>query len=479
MTQKTNLLFVGGDLSGIQRYIYNITSKKAAVSLKGRSAWLNKFMTEVHDELIEQLEKMDDYPKSVYCSGGKFYLIAPDTERNREFIDKIAKEREQELWEKHYAQVAIAIDFVEFDFAADEEKIVLEGQTTDFTKLFSAISKCFSKTKNKKFNHLISSNYNHLFEPQAVGGEDIHVCAVTGIEGATIPFVDGKYITKEVYKQIKLGEALRNLDDVHETFEKYAHPYIAVLRMDVDGLGAKFMTIKTQKEYNTFSKRLDDFFLSKIDWTNEDKPEYEKKSTLYDIWENNYRNDSIIIYAGGDDIFVVGQWDKVINFAREIQQKFTRTFGEDGITLSGGVAIVGGKFPIAKGAELAAEAEEAAKNYVHPLTKQEKNAFTMFGQTISWNDEFVVVEKYKTLFCKHIQSGLSRSVLHRIMVLNERKERSKDYIWHTVYFLTRLKEREKDYKDFTKQLQADLLSSPRQYELIALAARWAEISVRE
>ena len=30
-TLRGNLLFVGGDLSGIQKFIYNVSSKKAAV----------------------------------------------------------------------------------------------------------------------------------------------------------------------------------------------------------------------------------------------------------------------------------------------------------------------------------------------------------------------------------------------------------------------------------------------------------------
>ena len=39
-----NQLFVGGDLSGIQKFLYNISSKKAAVSLKGRSDYLRQRM---------------------------------------------------------------------------------------------------------------------------------------------------------------------------------------------------------------------------------------------------------------------------------------------------------------------------------------------------------------------------------------------------------------------------------------------------
>ena len=49
--QIFNRLFVGGDLSGIQRFLYNISSKKAAVSLKGRSFYLRQLMGNVCSEI--------------------------------------------------------------------------------------------------------------------------------------------------------------------------------------------------------------------------------------------------------------------------------------------------------------------------------------------------------------------------------------------------------------------------------------------
>lgn len=48
-----NLLFVGGDLSGIQKFIYNITSKRAMVSLKGRSSYLKDFTKKVYNEILD------------------------------------------------------------------------------------------------------------------------------------------------------------------------------------------------------------------------------------------------------------------------------------------------------------------------------------------------------------------------------------------------------------------------------------------
>lgn len=52
MQTNQSLLFVGGDLSGIQKFIYNISSKKAAVSLKGRSAYLVEYTDTICQNLL-------------------------------------------------------------------------------------------------------------------------------------------------------------------------------------------------------------------------------------------------------------------------------------------------------------------------------------------------------------------------------------------------------------------------------------------
>lgn len=75
-----SLLFIGGDISGIQKFIYNISSKKAAVSLKGRSAYLVEYTERICNGLL-QIPLIADCSRKeiIYCSGGKFYVIAEDT----------------------------------------------------------------------------------------------------------------------------------------------------------------------------------------------------------------------------------------------------------------------------------------------------------------------------------------------------------------------------------------------------------------
>ena len=60
MEQKEALLFVGADLSGIQKFLYNISSRKAAVSLKGRSWYLTDYMYKLRSR-IEDDSQIDMY----------------------------------------------------------------------------------------------------------------------------------------------------------------------------------------------------------------------------------------------------------------------------------------------------------------------------------------------------------------------------------------------------------------------------------
>ena len=60
----------------------------------------------------------------------------------------------------------------------------------------------------------------------------------------------------------------------------------------------------------------------------------------------DFKNDVNIIYSGGDDVFAVGRWDKLISFAHKIRLEFERFVGRPDISISGGIAIVGEKFPI-------------------------------------------------------------------------------------------------------------------------------------
>lgn len=495
---KGNLLFVGGDLSGIQKFIYNISSKRAMVSLKGRSAWLKKYT----DDFCERILSIPEITNSgfskiemkIYCSGGKFYLQVPDSELIRREIDRVKLCAERELWEKHKGQLAINVAYFPFCYKGDD--VCVDGKVGKIGILWERITQDFNIMKNQKLKQVLLDDYSNFFEVSKVGG-DAKVCEVTGIEGAieaTFRFKDENGEKEETLKvldsvkeQIEFGIKLRDKQGF-KMLEEYADgTYLGVLRMDVDGLGKRFISgFNSMGEYREFSNKLDEFFDA-------------DNGELNELYES-HKDYLHIVYAGGDDIFVVGRWDKTIEFAELVRNEFKKYCREklhdESLSISGGVAIVGPKFPIAKAAEMAGEAEEAAKKH----NNSEKNAFNMFGETLSWrDDEFGYVKSYKDQFVSLITNcGLSRSILHKIMAYtaivkenkaievenrrgNYKHKPNMSYIWHTAYYLTRFMAKEKGNKviyDFCRELRDKQLYSSEKYRLMSIAARWAELELR-
>ena len=236
--------------------------------------------------------------------------------------------------------------------------------------------------------------------------------------------------------------------------------------MDVDNLGSIFIKglpneSRSFAAYSTLSFLLDYYFSGYLN-TIRDKDEYR-----------DYVN---ILYSGGDDVFAVGKWDKLLLFAEEIRRSFQEFVGRPDITISAGIAFVNSKFPISKAAQLAGEAEDNAKKY--RINNKIKNAINIFGESVSWENEFEYVKEHKKQFVNHItNSDMPKSILHKIIEFYEIKKRGDySYAWNMAYFITRFKNG--NYADYCDVLQAEILNNDRNFALIVVAARWAELELK-
>lgn len=575
---KQPILLVGGDISGIQKFIYNITSSKAAVSLKGRSFYLQLLVDSLIQRIIDHPEIKASFAHVVYSSGGKFYMILPNTAQVKSALTALRKEFEEDIWQKHYGQLVLNMDYIPFAYQINDKQIAFgDAHNKTIGDLWQGLANKLSEDKNRKFHDMLTEQYDNLFEPQKCT-EKVKVCAVTGIEADRDSLVllnPQTLVLQSVYEQHQLGKVLKDADYIlaykgigsssyldkksvgnieiaglhnylfdqkelifddsefrkissadvcgvkrinntdflatsslkgkscsygfqfyggnkqahtHEgdnkTFEDLAgNSYLGILRMDVDNLGAIFINglpneDKSFSAYSTLSFMLDYFFSGYL-------------NTIRN--SEDFKNHVNILYSGGDDIFAIGQWDKLIEFAARVREDFRAFVGRSDITISGGIIMVKDKYPIAKAAELAGEAEDAAKKFKFAgEASPRKNALNLFGENISWDKEYSYVAEWKNNFVKHCKEpyNMPRSILHRIMTLSNvvRSNKSLEdghkpdysYIWHTSYYLTRFKERQKKNKEvyeLCNKLEKELLDS-RQYELISIAARWAELSLR-
>lgn len=155
-------------------------------------------------------------------------------------------------------------------------------------------------------------------------------------------------------------------------------PYLGVLKMDVDSLGGVFAGTLEQaadwKTFQEFSVRLDRFFAMRLNQEME-KPDWQKLYT---------------VFAGGDDLLIVGPWDIAFRFAGVVHELFQREFGKEKLTISAGLAIVTARFPIHRAVAQAAEHLEAAKD-------GGKNRFGAFGQVWEWQHHGQIVHQTNCL----------------------------------------------------------------------------------
>ncbi|MFW5983264.1 MAG: type III-A CRISPR-associated protein Cas10/Csm1, partial [bacterium] len=265
-----------------------------------------------------------------------------------------------------------------------------------------------------------------------------------------------------------------------------------MLRMDIDNLGQIFIKgfndeKRTYSRYSALSRNLDYFF----------------KGYLNSLWtKEDYREFSSLVYAGGDDLFIVGKWDNMIRMAEEIKNDFKEwTCNNPELSLSGGIAVVPVKFPVMKGAGEAGVAENAAKDHkVRPVNQNpiEKNAFTLMNHPLNWDIEYRIVKNYKERIKNNVnkQGGLPNGFFERVSSYFE-NARIKNHritnlqvLWLMAYDFGRMAKnlKDKDAKQLLKDCQKGVYTnsidgeknatSYHFLELLNISARWAELELR-
>jgi CRISPR-associated protein Csm1 len=262
--------------------------------------------------------------------------------------------------------------------------------------------------------------------------------------------------------------------------------------MDVDNLGQIFINgfsqqQRTYSRYTALSRNLDYFF----------------KGYLSHLWQKKpYCDYSSIVYAGGDDLFIVGKWDEMIRMAEEIKNDFREwTCHNPGLSLSGGIAVVPVKFPVMKGAGEAGEAEELAKEHKIQYAQKkakEKNAFTLFSYPLHWEIEYPIVYDYKEAFKREVseKKHLPRGIFGRVYsymenaAMQNHRINNLRVLWLMAYDFGRMAKgiHDRNSQSFLQACQKNVYTNslngrpnPTSYhflELLYLAARWAELEIR-
>lgn len=184
-------------------------------------------------------------------------------------------------------------------------------------------------------------------------------------------FSDNKNIKPSGFPAVKPFDCLAASSD--------GEKLLGIMKADVDRLGIIFNAglgkdRRSLSRIATLSRMLDMFFSGWIAYAMQNDEGFQETYT---------------IYSGGDDLMLVGSWNKIVDLSIHIGNAFRNYVAHNPqITISVGIAATKSKFPIAKSSKLAGEFLKRAKE--GELLKEtdrrveRKNRLHLFGTTAVW-----------------------------------------------------------------------------------------------
>lgn len=451
---QTKLLLVSGDFSGIQNFIFALggeSQKSVAKLIRGRS-----FMVTMYCKLAARLVTDLCGLPSLCCisaTAGRFRILLPDTPGIREKLKDAKRMVTNWAFSNFFGDLKILID--------DGEPFTVEEFKMDrFRNVLFRSSKRIAGEKTKCFQSVLTeSTDNWIDRKRWASTEKITSCSLCGREPADprdrvgkncCEFIDiGKNLTREriinvnessdgIYsryevlfgKPVDTGAcaaiweinniskkskeqdtilpqlnysnvvpvAEKDDDDsgenelVCKSFDKMADTAegfnaLAVLKADVDNMGYVFSSgfgnSSSISRNTAISRMLNQFFAFKV------------PSMLLDEKYNNLYT----VFSGGDDLSIIGPWNRIIEFSTELQKAFKHCTGSNpSFTISGGISLFKTGFPVYRAVENADAALERAKN-------DGRNRVNLFGLSMLWESEFDeqirFMEDWKQFINKH------------------------------------------------------------------------------
>lgn len=405
--ETKKFLYFKAKFNGIQNFIFSVggqTNKNAAKLLRGRSFYISLLMKKFAAGLCDYLELA--HTAVIMNAAGSITAILPNTPQTLHKLEEFEKLVNNWLIEQFYGEVSISFGCVET--AGDS-----------FIYNLKSLGKVLAnKLENAKFHKLpldklgiVTHYFDQGEQPCAFCGKHpaqnaVDKCPICEdlIEISTIlskavrkPYrlknkifgvfdcvdisdYDNLYVPHQENGKTKSFEDIAAGDGVADTISA-----LGVLKADVDSLGALFDSVSAGRGQTeqiiysrgiarqvTFSRMLDAFWTEWLPITLQTQPEYR---------------DIYTVFAGGDDLFLIGKWNTIIDFAFFLRKQFEQyVCGNPAVTLSVGIAVLKAGEVISKFYDLSENALEASKEYTDK-NGNFKNAITLFGETIPWSKQ--------------------------------------------------------------------------------------------
>jgi CRISPR-associated protein Csm1 len=468
-----NILMISGDFWGIQKFIFNdLTTKKASKILRSRSAMIELITYAVIDILKKELDA-----KEVLFGAGKFMLLAGLCKDYKNKIDTIQKELDRYFLNNFFGQNGFVLSYQ----PTTKEKL-LNQNSIEMKNDLIALQKDNELKKLNKFNliDVDEEEININIFKDAKSDDDICNFCKKRVKNIIIESDSDKEKACEVcYNQIILGEKLtknryikiftsksqekkdivlifkyqdtfyyakffneikEDLEDVFDisnkeydgiakwplgsfvakennkikSFEELQKNSLALmaLKADVDRLGKTFREfyMSSFKKFSRLSRELNFFFSNYV-------PYFIEK-------EKKYKDKVYVIFSGGDDLFIIGEYKIIIELAKDLRDRFYK-FSLEKATLSIGLSMFKHSTPINYISEMADEAEKRAKEVKE--NSEDRNGIDIFEISMKF-DTFTKIEKEWDIIYKELKKKnlYSTSFMYKLLKLCDMRENLND-----------------------------------------------------
>jgi len=509
-----DLLLISGDFWGIQKFIFDgLTTSKASKILRSRSAMVQLITYAV----VERIKEVFKGSEALLFGAGKFMILAKNEESEK--LKVIQKELDSYFLENFFGQNG----FILSSQPTKAERLL--NQKDSMKDDLDALGADNDSKKLNKFDLLnveddailidpfkeaeINDNNSCKFCNKRIVDSELEedACPICfnqinlGKKLTTHDYINiigfgrlsrHKKIDKNLIEIIKLGKksyyARFSKSSKHfswgKTFDISTKPYdketdkwslnsyvpkdkenkildfsslaegssgLMALKADIDKLGDTFREFYKEdfRKFNRLSREVEFFFSDYITSLLEDKKVYT-------------------VFAGGDDLFLIGEYREIVDLAKEIRDEFYN-FSLNKTTISMGLVMFKPSTPITFVSDMADKAEKRAKAVLRDEDKQktkeeiskyglDRDGIDIFGVSMKY-DEFIAIEKdFKevTDFLEKERDDKT-ALYYRLIELCDMRENIKNDIRNAMWksklnylFRRNVKREDNDSRIFTK-----------------------------
>lgn len=497
LRREPAFLLYTADFSRIQRFIYTVHTEGALRSLRSRSFFLELLMEHYMDEQLDGCGLTRT--NIIYSGGGHCYLLLPNTAAVQQTLADWNRAFNGWLNEQFGVQLFLANGWTP---CSANDLCNVPAEASPYKALFRRVNAIAEQHKQHPYDAAALRALNRV---QAIpdGTRECKVCgnsaqvnaeglcpwcnrfanlsaqiqnqsiylvhstprpgafALPGIRGSKrfLSFSNDSALCADAVRSYTKNRLVRtlspsvnlfvgdyaasnNIEDLADQSEGIRR--IAVCRMDVDNLGQAFIAGFEQPDQTDPVQRMKYVNLFRA-------AAFSRQMSLFFKYHINGLLQGLcvsIVYAGGDDVFLVGAWNHTLQAALRIQ-KHLRSYTCGALTISAGIALFNEHYPIRAAAEQTAALEDEAKK------QPGKNGAALFDavpdHTYSWDvlrdkvlgEKMACLEQFFAQVQKNDDDHRGNSMLYNLTDLLRNTREDQVNFARCIYLLARLRPDEK------------------------------------